>query len=49
MTNITTAVRGALGVIELDRPAALNALTHAAAGCVRDGAGELWVTVNFWG
>ena len=28
MTNITTAVRGALGVIELDRPEALNALTH---------------------
>ena len=26
-----------------------GALTHAAVGCVRDGAGELWVTVNFWG
>lgn len=25
------------------------ALTHTAVGCVRDGAGELWVTVNFWG
>lgn len=24
-------------------------LTHTAVGCVRDGAGELWVTVNFWG
>lgn len=26
-----------------------GALTHAAVGCVRDGAGEVWVTVNFWG
>ena len=26
-----------------------GALTHAAVGCLRDGAGELWVTVNFWG
>lgn len=26
-----------------------TALTHAAVGCVRDGAGEVWVTVNFWG
>ncbi len=26
-----------------------GALTHTAVGCVRDGAGELWVTVNFWG
>lgn len=24
-------------------------LTHAAVACVRDGAGELWVTANFWG
>lgn len=24
-------------------------LTHTAVGCVRDGAGELWVTANFWG
>src|SRR5690606_24890248 len=29
MTNITTEIRGALGVLTLDRPAALNALTHA--------------------
>ncbi|GEK79022.1 3-hydroxyisobutyryl-CoA hydrolase [Agrococcus baldri] len=28
MTNITTETRGALGVITLDRPEALNALTH---------------------
>ena len=26
-----------------------GSLTHTAVGCVRDGAGELWVTVNFWG
>ncbi len=26
-----------------------GALTHTAVGCVRDDAGELWVTVNFWG
>jgi uncharacterized protein YkwD len=26
-----------------------GALTHTAVGCVRDHAGELWVTVNFWG
>lgn len=24
-------------------------LTHTAVGCIRDDAGELWVTVNFWG
>lgn len=23
--------------------------THAAVGCLRDGGGQLWVTVNFWG
>jgi uncharacterized protein YkwD len=23
--------------------------THAVAGCIRDGGGQLWVTVNFWG
>lgn len=28
MTNITTEIRGALGVVTLDRPEALNALTH---------------------
>jgi enoyl-CoA hydratase len=28
MTNITTEIRGALGVLTLDRPEALNALTH---------------------
>jgi uncharacterized protein YkwD len=26
-----------------------GALTHTAVACVRDGAGDLWVTVNFWG
>lgn len=26
-----------------------GALTHAAVACVRDGAGEIWVTVDFWG
>lgn len=26
-----------------------GALTHTAVGCVRDGAGELWVTADFWG
>lgn len=26
-----------------------DALTRTAVGCVRDEAGELWVTVNFWG
>lgn len=26
-----------------------RSLTHAAVACVRDGAGEVWVTVNFWG
>lgn len=26
-----------------------TALSHAAVGCVRDGAGEVWVTVDFWG
>ena len=25
------------------------ASTHAVAGCIRDGGGQLWVTVNFWG
>ena len=23
--------------------------THAGVGCVVDGGGQLWVTVNFWG
>lgn len=23
--------------------------THATVGCLHDDAGELWVTVNFWG
>lgn len=26
-----------------------GALTHTAVACVRDGAGEVWVTANFWG